>query len=425
MKLRSLFTSIFAVLAIAAAGFVFGSDGTPREKLEVILGAGIPAAIARPGNWPWNRKIEAMKTFNSVAASTIASCRIPRYARTIYSMILQLGGTTFAKTDITRIELFLGSKSIFGPVSGTEMQRMNRWQLGPFADDDANFLPIDFTFPNVKEIGGEQLGGLELTLLPEGDLTLEVEIGAGATAPTLQGVMVWGNPSAGGDLAGLMTKYIRRVYPQFPAGDNFPDVQLRGALLARQFCFYTVATAGTSSAFGISGGANTGTGAMGAITVSAGTPLGRYKLRIIEPAANAGTFVVTDPWGRDIGAGTVAVAFSAGGLAFTLADAVDYVAGDGFNIDIGKAQTLNLTNVEIKKNEDVWWSMNDQASRFRAARYGRCPLSQLYVVDFLGDNHIDSILDTASAKNLDYKLNFTSADTLTLISQVIARPLAT
>lgn len=89
--------------------------------------------------------------------------------------------------------------------------------------------------------------------------------------------------------------------------------------------------AGTSEAFA----GNTGNGTMGAITVSAGAKAGVYKLTIIEPAANAGKFTVEDPDGIIIGVGTVAVAFSAGGLAFTLADgATDFVAGDGFNITI-------------------------------------------------------------------------------------------
>lgn len=82
-------------------------------------------------------------------------------------------------------------------------------------------------------------------------------------------------------------------------------------------------------------GTNTGNGTVGTITVSAGAKQGDYVLTIIEPAANAGTFVVADPDGHQIGDGTVAVAFAAGGLAFTLADgATDFVAGDSFTISV-------------------------------------------------------------------------------------------
>lgn len=89
--------------------------------------------------------------------------------------------------------------------------------------------------------------------------------------------------------------------------------------------------AATSAALGT----NTGNGVMGAITVSGGAIAGDYKLVIVEPAANAGTFVVEDPHGVEIGHGNVAAAFNAGGLAFTLADgATDFVSGDSITITV-------------------------------------------------------------------------------------------
>jgi len=91
-------------------------------------------------------------------------------------------------------------------------------------------------------------------------------------------------------------------------------------------------TKGAASSAAFAG--NTGTGAMGTVTLGAGAKVGVYKLVIIEPGANAGVFTVEDPDGVTIGRGTVAVAFSAGGLSFTLADATDFVAGDGFNITV-------------------------------------------------------------------------------------------
>lgn len=93
-----------------------------------------------------------------------------------------------------------------------------------------------------------------------------------------------------------------------------------------------ITKAGTASAAAFAG--NTGTGTMGTITVGAGAKPGVYKLVIIEPATDAGKFTVEDPDGIIIGTGAVASAFSAGGLAFTLADGTDFVAGDGFNITV-------------------------------------------------------------------------------------------
>ena len=93
----------------------------------------------------------------------------------------------------------------------------------------------------------------------------------------------------------------------------------------------TTGSTASAAAFAV----NTGNGTMGTITVSAGALPGVYKLVIIEPATDAGKFQVEGPDGKIIGTGTVAAAFSKGGLAFTLADgSTDFIAGDGFDITV-------------------------------------------------------------------------------------------
>ncbi|WP_020161253.1 head decoration protein [Methylobacter marinus] len=80
---------------------------------------------------------------------------------------------------------------------------------------------------------------------------------------------------------------------------------------------------------------NTGDGAMGEITVSAGVQEGDYLLTITAAATNAGNFQVTDPQGDVVGVGTVGAAFSGGGLSFTLADgAADFIVGDTITITV-------------------------------------------------------------------------------------------
>lgn len=92
-------------------------------------------------------------------------------------------------------------------------------------------------------------------------------------------------------------------------------------------------TKGTSS--GAADAGNTGNGVLGAQTVGSGSKAGVYRLTIIEPGADTGEFIVEDPDGINIGRGTVASAFSAGGMAFTLADgSTDFVAGDAFDITV-------------------------------------------------------------------------------------------
>jgi hypothetical protein len=102
-------------------------------------------------------------------------------------------------------------------------------------------------------------------------------------------------------------------------------------------------TTGTAASAAVAG--NTGNGAMGAVTVSGAAKLGVYVLTIVAAAANAGEFVVEDPDGVTVGNGTVAVAFSGGGLAFTLADgATDFAAGDQFRITVSGSSKLKEWN---------------------------------------------------------------------------------
>lgn len=112
-------------------------------------------------------------------------------------------------------------------------------------------------------------------------------------------------------------------------GFGLPVIRVgdHGCILASQ---ETLESAGATANAG-----NTGNGAFGAITVSSGAKEGTYKVNITAAAANAGTFVVEDPDGNIVGYGTVAVAFSKGGIAFTLADgATDFVVGDGFTFPV-------------------------------------------------------------------------------------------
>jgi len=93
-------------------------------------------------------------------------------------------------------------------------------------------------------------------------------------------------------------------------------------------------TAGTITAAAVAG--NVGNGTMGSLSVGGAAKEGVYKITIVEPAANAGKFVVEDPEGKTVGNGTVAVAFS-GPVNFTLADGgTDFASGDQFNLTVSQ-----------------------------------------------------------------------------------------
>jgi hypothetical protein len=106
----------------------------------------------------------------------------------------------------------------------------------------------------------------------------------------------------------------------------------RGAVLGR------VAGAATAAAFA----SNTGNGTISAVTVGAGVKAGVYKVIIIEPGTNLGTFAVEDPDGVIVGRGAVGTAF-AGPINFTISDgATDFIAGDGFNVTVAEGTTVKL-----------------------------------------------------------------------------------
>lgn len=82
-------------------------------------------------------------------------------------------------------------------------------------------------------------------------------------------------------------------------------------------------------------GNTSGSGAMTMATpaVSASVKAGVYSVVCVEPASNAGNFAIFDPNGKFIGKATAAVAFD-GEVKFTIADATDFVSGDGFTITV-------------------------------------------------------------------------------------------
>lgn len=94
----------------------------------------------------------------------------------------------------------------------------------------------------------------------------------------------------------------------------------------------------TVAAAAASGG-NTGNGTVGSLTGDANIKPGTYRITIIEPAANGGTFTLEDPDGVTVGSGTIGAAFN-GPLNFTIADgATDFVAGDSFTIAVSHSNT--------------------------------------------------------------------------------------
>ncbi len=113
------------------------------------------------------------------------------------------------------------------------------------------------------------------------------------------------------------------------------DTFVAGTILARLGALSV--SAGT-----VQGGTGTGTISLVSIVEGPIVPLvGVYKLTCIEAVAQGGVFQLTDPNGAIVAGylamnttSTGAKAFEAGGLAFTLTDATDFIVGNYFDITV-------------------------------------------------------------------------------------------
>lgn len=355
-------------------------------------------------------------TAQNVVAGSTAFIDIPRYERTLQRVILKQGGTTFTKAHMTSIKLKLGSKTI-SQITGSDLAKLNQYDRR--LPIHGNYSVLDFTNPESKDIGQELVGGIDLTMFPPGRLYIEIAISSSASAPTLEAEAVWAPPQGNNIIKRLM----QFTVPLSVAGKNTPVLNLEGANVLRMFMIYTGTDwYGTAAATAWTG--NTGDGAMGAITVSSGAKMGTYKLTIVEPAANAGTFIIQDPDGIILSKkGQVASAYSFGGLAFTLADgATDFTAGDGFDIAVGTASASvdgNLNRVVVKKNGVEVFDRTCNEARQEQRDYGLSPQALMYAADFVCERNAQGMLRTDDATSLEWNLYATATDTVTMYAEVL------
>ena len=174
---------------------------------------------------------QPLPPFLNVVASGVATLQVPRYANTVNRFVLALGGTTFTKAMITDIKVKVGARTEYN-TSGTRLDAINKYK-GIY--DDANFLTIDFTERDAPSIDGKEVGGYDMTAWPD-NMNLEITI-AGATAPTLSGIMILTPPQGKG--AGEIIHKLLYFPASTSVGGKFPiNFQAKGALIKRAHLFY-------------------------------------------------------------------------------------------------------------------------------------------------------------------------------------------
>jgi hypothetical protein len=167
----------------------------------------------------------------NVAPGQVATLRIAPEEFTIVGIKLALSGTTFDKTKIDRVRLKVGPRVIWD-LTGDQVNKINNYKN---AADNAKYLRLDFTertqaiFP-VKEIGGLDL----MSLIPVGEVFLEISINASAVAPAIQATGYFEQRQVNP----IVLKFVPFNFVQAASGRFTLPLNLRGALIKRVWLFY-------------------------------------------------------------------------------------------------------------------------------------------------------------------------------------------
>lgn len=121
--------------------------------------------------------------FNPVANGTRSTCAVQRYDMTLGRVLLKfVGANSITKATISEIVVKVGARVVFGPISGAELDAMNKYR-GIF--DQADSLTIDFTERDALSVVGKEIGGIDIPALGGEDVFIEVVNSAAAGVPAL------------------------------------------------------------------------------------------------------------------------------------------------------------------------------------------------------------------------------------------------
>jgi len=167
--------------------------------------------------------------FLGVADDGVASLELP-VGMTYNRIYVKLGGTTFAKSNISRIVLKMNGK-IFYDISGANLALLNSYKD---MNMGTNFFCIDFIEDKAKTVGGQYIGAIG-TLDGVTSFIMEITI-SGATDPTLES---WSEVSSPMPLK-LISSLISHTATYAAAGE-FPLVLPHGkeaGLLIQRVLFF-------------------------------------------------------------------------------------------------------------------------------------------------------------------------------------------
>lgn len=121
--------------------------------------------------------------FNPVANGVRSTTQVQRWQMTLGRIVLGfIGANSITKATIAEVVVKIGARVVFGPISGAELDKLNKYR-GVF--DQADHLTIDLTERDALSVVGKEIGGIDLPAIGNEDVFIEVVNSAGAGTPAL------------------------------------------------------------------------------------------------------------------------------------------------------------------------------------------------------------------------------------------------
>lgn len=126
---------------------------------------------------------QKLPPFNPVANGTRATTQVQRWQMTLGRIVLVFKGTnSITKATISEIVVKIGARVVFGPISGVELDKLNKYR-GLY--DQADRLTIDLTERDGLSVVAKEIGGIDLPALGAEDVFVEVVNNASTGTPAL------------------------------------------------------------------------------------------------------------------------------------------------------------------------------------------------------------------------------------------------